>query len=95
MPRSYCKQRNMTNITTLVAKSGISGPFVSVSALERFAALVAAEAVAQERERWASAFVEARDNVLHDRGPLADADMDAYRTNAVLSVLDDAFAGLC
>jgi hypothetical protein len=52
-------------------------------------------AVAAERERWAAAFTEARDAVLQDRGPLEAAGMDADKTNAVLAVLDDAFAGLC
>lgn len=50
--------------------------------------------VAAERERWAAAFTEARDAVLHDRGPLEGEGMDSDKTNAVLAVLDDAFDGL-
>jgi hypothetical protein len=60
-----------------------------------YAAAEVARAVAAERERWAAAFTEARDAVLQDRGPLEAAGMDADKTNAVLAVLDDAFAGLC
>lgn len=44
-----------------------------------------------EVERLRAAYAEARDMVLNDRGPLAEAQMDTAQTNAVLAVLDDAF----
>ena len=44
------------------------------------------------RQDWAAAFEEARDAVLHCRGPLEDAGLDNDQVNAVLSVLDDSFA---
>lgn len=72
-----------------VSSFGCNG--VTQEHLEKFAALVRAA----ERERWAAAFTNARDNVLHDRGPLEGAGMDSDQTNAVLAVLDDSFDGLC
>lgn len=45
----------------------------------------------QRAEQWATAFTEARDAVLNNRGPLEGEGMDGDRKNAVLAVLDDAF----
>jgi hypothetical protein len=44
-----------------------------------------------ERGRWKEAFDDARDSVLHGRGPL-EATLDSDQTNAVLGVIDDAFS---
>jgi hypothetical protein len=49
------------------------------------------DALRDEVERLRAAYTEARDMVLNDRGPLAEAQMDSAQTNAVLAVLDDAF----
>jgi hypothetical protein len=54
----------------------------------------ASGAVLQERERWKTAFDEARDAVLNGRGPLEGEGFQSEQTNAVLDVLDDAFTGL-
>jgi hypothetical protein len=54
----------------------------------------ASGAVLAERERWKTAFDEARDAVLNGRGPLEGEGFQSEQTNAVLDVLDDAFAGL-
>ena len=35
-----------------------------------------------------------RDNVLHERGPMAEAGFDSDKVNAVLGVIDDATSGL-
>ena len=40
---------------------------------------------------WMAAFDEARDAILNDRGPLEGEAMTDTQTNAVLSILDDAF----
>ena len=49
---------------------------------------------AEVRARWAAAFEVARDAVLNGRGPLEGEGLQSDQTNAVLDVLDDAFAGL-
>lgn len=41
-----------------------------------------------EVERLRAAYAEARDMVLNDRGPLAEAQMDTAQTNAVLATID-------
>lgn len=40
------------------------------------------------------AYESARDAILHDRGPLEGEGMDTDKTNAVLAILDEAFAAL-
>ena len=41
-----------------------------------------------------SAIEEIRDNVLHERGPMAEAGFDSDKINAVLGVIDNATSGL-
>lgn len=41
-----------------------------------------------------SAIKEIRDNVLHERGPMAEMDFGSDRVNAVLGVIDNATSGL-
>lgn len=41
-----------------------------------------------------NAIVEIRDNVLHERGPMAEAGFDSDKVNAVLGVIDNATSGL-
>lgn len=41
-----------------------------------------------------SAINEIRDNVLHERGPMAEAGFDSDKVNAVLGVIDNATSGL-
>ena len=41
-----------------------------------------------------SAIEEIRDNVLHERGPMAEAGFDSDKVNAVLGVIDNATSGL-
>lgn len=41
-----------------------------------------------------NAIKEIRDNVLHERGPMAEAGFDSDKVNAVLGVIDDATSGL-
>jgi len=40
------------------------------------------------------AICEIRDNVLHERGPMAEAGFDSDKVNAVLGVIDNATSGL-
>ena len=46
-------------------------------------------ALAAERERWESALITIRDEVLNERGPMAGEDYGSERVNAVLSIIDD------
>lgn len=41
-----------------------------------------------------SAIEEIRDNVLHERGPMAEAGFDSDKVNAILGVIDNATSGL-
>ncbi len=41
-----------------------------------------------------SAITEIRDNVLHERGPMAEAGFDSDKVNAVLGVIDNATSAL-
>ena len=41
-----------------------------------------------------SAIEEIRDNVLHERGPMAEAGFDSDKVNAVLGVIDNATSAL-
>ena len=41
-----------------------------------------------------NAIWEIRDNVLHERGPMAEAGFDSDKVNAVLGVIDNATSGL-
>jgi len=41
-----------------------------------------------------NAISEIRDNVLHERGPMAEAGFDSEKVNAVLGVIDNATSGL-
>jgi hypothetical protein len=59
---------------------------------EKLAAHIAAAraaGAAEERARWSIAWGLVRDAVLNDRGQLAEMDVDADVTNAVLGILDD------
>ena len=47
--------------------------------------------VEQREQELLNAFIDLRDSVLFERGPLAEAGLSSDQVNAVLGVIDDAF----
>jgi hypothetical protein len=62
---------------------------INIDLLASHIAAARAAGAAEERARWSIAWGLVRDAVLNDRGQLAEMDVDADVTNAVLGILDD------